>query len=197
MEAEDRKLLTLVQKDFPLVKRPYSVLAQALGLPEESIIARLRKLTEAGILRQIGAIFNPKALGYRTTLVAFRVPEDREEEAAQVISQHPGVSHNYLRDHCFNFWFTLAVPPGKDLEAEVKRLAEEAGAKGYLVLPIKRVFRIAVIFDLEDGQTGDGNFAYEGVSGKPDERTIRLVRATQEPLPFVSRPFLEVARKAE
>jgi len=192
----DRKLLNRMQKDFPLVKRPYAVLGESLGLSEKEVLRRVERLTQAGILRQIGAIFNPKSLGYQTTLVAFSVPADKQETAAKVINRHPGVSHNYLRDHKFNFWFTLAVPPGKDLEAEIKTLAEGAGAKKHLVLPIKRVFRIAVIFDLEEGQTGNGNFAFEGPLEKPDEKTIRLVQVTQEPLPLVPRPFLEVARKA-
>ncbi len=197
METEDRKLLTLVQKEFPLVPRPYALLGESLGLSEEEVLARLVRLTREGILRQIGAIFNPGALGYRTTLVAFAVPEAFREEAARIINQHPGVSHNYLRDHRFNFWFTLAVPPGKDLEEEVKDLARRSSAEDYLLLPIKRVFRIAVIFDLEEGQTGDGNFSYSGTIQNPDPRTVKLVRATQEPLPLIPRPFREVAHRAE
>ena len=119
MQALDRKLLNLVQKNFPLESRPYLASGGNIGLPEGEVLARLKRFTEEGILRQIGAIFNPQAFGYQTSLVAFEVPSEREEKAAQIINAHPGVSHNYLRDHRFNFWFTVAVPPGKSLEKEV------------------------------------------------------------------------------
>ncbi len=193
MEDLDRKLLNLVQKDFPLVSRPFAELGRRLGLTEEEVLKRLARLTDEGLLRQIGGIFNPSALGYRTSLVAFEVSKEGIETAARVINIHPGVSHNYLRDHRLNFWFTIAVPPGISLEEEVERLARRAGAERFLILPIKRVFRIAVIFDLEEGTAGNGHFASVRKPLSPDEETIRLVRAVQEPLPLVPRPFAKVA----
>ena len=193
MEDLDRKLLNLVQKDFPLVSRPFAELGRRLGLTEEEVLKRLARLTDEGLLRQIGGIFNPSALGYRTSLVAFEVSKEGIETAARVINIHPGVSHNYLRDHRLNFWFTIAVPPGISLEEEVERLARRAGAERFLILPIKRVFRIAVIFALEEGTAGNGHFASVRKPLSPDEETIRLVRAVQEPLPLVPRPFAKVA----
>ncbi len=193
MEDLDRKLLNLVQKDFPLSPRPFKALGEDLGLTEEEVLRRLQALTAQGILRQIGAIFHPQALGYQTTLVAAEIPAELEEQAASVINAHPGVSHNYLRAHRLNFWFTIAVPPGKNLKEEVSALLKTAGAKTFLLLPIKRVFRIAVVFDLEEGTAGDGHFSQMRERVLPDERTIRLVRTLQEPLPLTPRPFEEVA----
>ena len=194
MEVLDRKLLNLIQKDFPLVPRPFSEIGKRLDLSEEEVLERLSRLTEEGVLRQIGAIFNPQALGYRTTLAALSVPEERVEEAARIINAHPGVSHNYLRDHRFNFWFTLAVPPGRDLSEEAQKIARRARAEDLLLLPIKRVFRISVVFDLEEGTAGDGAFSRVRETVVPDEETVRLVKALQEPLPLSPQPFKEVAR---
>ncbi len=196
MDKLDRKLLDLVQRNFPLIPQPFRELGAKLGLSEEEVLQRLRKLTQQGVLRQIGAIFNPQALGYRTSLVAFAVPKEKQEHAAQVINRHPGVSHNYLRDHPYNFWFTLAVPPERSLEEEVQKLASESQAQDFMILPVKRVFRIAVVFNLEEGMAGDApNFLTPVNPVKPDPQTIRLVRATQEALPLTSRPFAEVAQK--
>ncbi|WP_168719345.1 AsnC family transcriptional regulator [Thermosulfurimonas marina] len=196
MDKKDRKLLNLVQKEFPLEESPFALLGERLGLSETEVLSRLERLSQEGILRQIGGIFNPQALGYRTTLAAFEVPEEGISRAAEVINAHPGVSHNYLRDHRLNLWFTLAVPPGRNLEEELASLARAAAARRYLILPIRRVFRIAVVFDLEEGVTGDGGPPRISENLIPDERTVRLVRATQEPLPLVPRPFSEVARQA-
>ncbi|RUM89356.1 MAG: Lrp/AsnC family transcriptional regulator [Thermodesulfatator sp.] len=196
MDDKDRKLLNLVQKEFPVVERPFQVLAQKLGVREEEVLLRLERLSRKGILRQIGGIFNPQALGYRTTLAALEVPEYRLSRAVEVINSHPGVSHNYLRDHRLNLWFTLAVPPGKILEEEADRLARAAGAQRLLLLPIRRIFRIAVVFDLEEGVAGDRSTPPSFEKMIPGPRTIRLVRATQEPLPLLPRPFSVTARQA-
>lgn len=199
MDDRDKMLLTEVQRRFPLETRPYEALAQRLSLTEKEVLERLQKLKKEGILRQISAIFNPQALGYQTTLVAAEIPQERLSKAVKVINAYPGVSHNYLRDHLFNIWFTIAVPPGEDLETVLASLLSQAGVKNYLPLPIKKVFHIAVVHDLgpENGAEEEKNISPGGSikSIPPDARTISLVRLTQEDLPRVERPFLALAQK--
>ncbi len=198
MDEKDRALLNEVQRRFPLEARPYAVLGERLSLPEKEVRQRLSRLKENGILRQISAIFNPAALGYQTTLVAAAAPEEKIPTAAKIINAYPGVSHNYLRDHVFNLWFTIAVPPGEELNQVVSELLSRAGIEKYLLLPIKRVFHIAVVHDLGD------NDSEPQVSGKTgpesplrlNEQTITLVRLTQEDLPRVERPFQVLAEKS-
>jgi len=151
MDATDRRLLNLIQKDFPLVVRPFAAIGQQLGTSEEDVLARARRLKEAGIIRQISAIFDSRRLGYSSTLVAMDIPEERIDASADRISEHPGVSHNYKRDHSFNLWFTLTLPPGADLETEVAQLSDVAGARRARILPALRVFKIGVELDLEQG----------------------------------------------
>ena len=200
MEEKDRALLDEIQRRFPLEPAPYQVLAERLGLKEEEVLERLSQLKEEGLLRQISAIFNPQALGYRTTLVAARVRPEKVPQAASVINAYPGVSHNYLRDHSLNLWFTIAVPPGEDLEETLARLLERAGAESYLVLPIKRVFHIAVVYDFgENGGETPAPQTKRETSFKdspPDQKTVTLVRLTQEDLPLVPRPFEELGKRA-
>ncbi|MBI2912326.1 MAG: Lrp/AsnC family transcriptional regulator [Chloroflexi bacterium] len=195
MDATDRRLLNQLQSDFPLVAQPFTVLAERLGVSEEEVLARGRALRESGVLRHLSAIFDVYRVGYRSSLVAFSVPEERLEAAAAVVSAHPGVSHNYGREHEYNLWFVLALPRSGDLEGEVACLAGEAGAAKHHILPALKLYKIDVEFDMVNG---DGNQGQRSQRSKGPRREltageIDLVRALQEDLPLVSHPFAETA----
>lgn len=198
LDPLDLKLLTIMQREVPLVPRPFHALAQRLGISGEEVLRRVKTLKKAGIVRQIGAIFDAKALGYRSALVAVKCPKGRRDALAAIVSKHPGVSHNYGRDHRFDLWFTIAVASDRDLAREVARLMQRSGAIHYVVLPSVRVFKIGVMLDL-----GAEN---EGAEGPPAPRRqahtrrlttsqIAAVRALQQLLPVMERPFLALARR--
>ena len=198
LDSRDQRLLTLAQTAFPLCSRPWAALGERLGEDEDSVILRVVRLRQSRVLRQVSAIFDSRALGYRGALVAARVPVARLEEAAAVVSAHPGVSHNYQREHAFNLWFTFAAAPGRSLEDEASRLAVRAGLEEHHVLPALRTFRIGVAFDLG---TGEARALGEVSSGRRDQAPVELaaqdraaVRLLQEDLRPVSRPFLGLAR---
>jgi len=196
LDATDKRLLNLLQSDFPLVPRPYAAIAAALGVPEAEVLARVQALREAGVLRSLSAIFDVYRVGYRSTLVAFSVPPARLAEAASVVSAHPGVSHNYGREHEYNLWFVLAVPRSVDLEAEVAGLAGRAGATKYHILPNLKLYKIGVEYDVVEGE---GNARRGPKAHRPRRdltpEEIALVRVLQEELPVEERPFLEGARR--
>ncbi len=190
IDAIDRRLLTLIQKNFPLVVRPFAVIGEQLGISEEDALARTRHLKGAGIIRQISAIFDSRRLGYSSTLVAMDIPEEHIDESANRISEHPGVSHNYKRDHSFNLWFTLTLPPGTDLEAEVAQLSAGAEARRARILPALRLFKIGVELDVERG----ANVAEERQPSKESPRSLTeddldYVRVLQQDLPLEPTPF--------
>src|SRR3989338_4537041 len=112
----DKALLTEVQKRFPVDHRPFQILGEKLGISEQECLARVARLKETRVIRQLSAIFDTRALGYQGTLAAMRVDAARVDEAAEVVNRHPGVSHNYRRNDPFNIWFTIAVPPSDSLE---------------------------------------------------------------------------------
>jgi DNA-binding Lrp family transcriptional regulator len=140
----DAWLLDALQRDFPMETRPWDALAQRrAGLSGGQVLGRVRALREDGIIRQISPIYSSThALGYCSALVAARVREARLDAAADVVSAHPGVSHNYRREAEYNLWFTLATPPGRDFEAELARLADRAGLERYRPLPTLRTFHM-------------------------------------------------------
>ena len=190
LDTIDRRLLNNIQKGFPLVVRPFAAIAEQLGISEEDALARARRLKEHGIIRQISAIFDSRRLGYSSTLVAMDIPEDQVDESANRISEHPGVSHNYGRDHPFNLWFTLTLPPGADLEGEVARLSEMAGPRRTRILPALRLFKIGVELDLEQGvNAAEKRQRSNGPPRTLTEEDLTYIRVLQDDLPLEPASF--------
>jgi glutamate-1-semialdehyde 2,1-aminomutase len=198
LHAVDRRLLDILQRDFPPTVRPFAAIGERLGLPEEEVIARVRRLKnpEKGqFIRQISAIFDTTALGYKSTLVAMQTPQDEVDRAAAVINRHPGVSHNYRRDHTWNLWFTLAVPPQDDLETTVQMLVDEAGGYPYRLFPALRVFKIGMQLDMETASAiipPDSPHPTHPTHA-PTSRDVAFIRELQENIEIVPEPFAGVA----
>jgi DNA-binding Lrp family transcriptional regulator len=140
LDERTARLANRLQQHIPLVERPFLCLGDELGMAQEEVLERVGELKARRLIRQTSAIFEAAALGYRSSLVAARFSPDRLDAGAEVISAHPGVSHNYRRDHEFNLWYTLAVPPGSSLEETVAALGRLSGAQTSLALPTLRRF---------------------------------------------------------
>jgi DNA-binding Lrp family transcriptional regulator len=203
LEDLDRELLNAVQWDFPLDPRPFAVLGERLGLSEEATRERVARVKELGVLRQLSAIFDTRALGYGSALVAAQIDPDRVDEAAAVISAHPGVSHNYKRNHRYNLWYTVAVPPGDSLEEHVEVLHRDSGALVTRRLPTLKLYKIGVKLDMTGATAADAK-AEVLDHERPERREhmeapelsdleIATIRVVQEDLPLVERPFAAYA----
>lgn len=200
----DRALLTELQKSFPIAHRPFEVLGEKLGITEQECLRRVTALKESKVIRQLSAIFDTRALGYQSTLVAAKVAPERVDEAAAVINQHPGVSHNYKRNDPFNIWYTVAVPPGDSLEQTVKILHILSKSDETIILPTVRLYKIGVKLDLtgQDGAYESKDEIYDEAkrwSAKPPltAQDITFIRVLQEDLPALELPFAVWAEQAE
>ena len=200
MDVTNRVLLDRVQRSFPIVSRPYKALSDGLGIDEEEVRKRLGILKNQKLLRQISAIFNTGALGYRSGLVAMAVGERHLDRAVEAVNSYPGVSHNYLRPDTFNIWFTIAVPPGQSLDKTVQHLSELGGGWPTLVLPALKKYKLAVVLDLLEeveadsgDETGGLPPLEESTAFEPTEENIRIVRCIQEDLPLIEKPFADWA----
>ncbi|MDD4334646.1 MAG: Lrp/AsnC family transcriptional regulator, partial [Desulfotomaculaceae bacterium] len=120
----------------------------ALGINEEDVLARLRNMIDNGLIRRLGGIFDSRMLGYHSTLCAMQVDENRIGEVAAVVNSYPGVTHNYLREHKFNMWFTSTAPSKKELDEFITKIKKDTGINDILVLPAQKLFKIRVNFDL-------------------------------------------------
>lgn len=150
LDTIDRKLLNLVQTQFPIVKEPYKQLAQQLNITEKEVLKRLESLQKRDIIRRLGGIFNSRSLGYKGTLVGMKVPEERLDEAAAVINSYPGVTHNYLRDHEYNMWFTILADSPERVEKILQEITTKTGITEILNLPAEKYFKVMVNFDVDE-----------------------------------------------
>jgi len=199
LDAVDRRLLDILQRDWPLNARPFAAIGETLGLSEEEVLARLRRLKVPGkraLIRRIGAIFDTTALGYKSTLIAMQVPRDAIERVAAAVNHQPGVSHNYQRDHAWNLWFTLAVPPDEDLETTVEALVKETGGYPYRLFPALRVFKIGVQLDMESGDPSPVVTPQQSrVPAAPTARDRAFIRELQEDIDLIPEPFAPLAER--
>ena len=201
LDGTDGELLNLIQVEFPVVPRPFAFLGDKLGLAEDDVIARLHGLKKDKIIRQISAIFDTRALGYKSSLVATRAPLDRVDEVAQVMNEHPGVSHNYRRDHEFNIWWTVAVPPTSSLEEHVNAVHELSGAEATRLMQTIRMFKIGVDLDMTgkrpmDAKTTLPAYRASSKAGEAlDEHEIAVLRELQEDIALESAPFAGMAER--
>ena len=202
LDFTDKRLLEKLQQAFPLVEKPFDELGRDLGINTTETIERIRALKSRSVIREICAIFDSRALGYQSTLAALSLPEGKLEAAADIISRHPGVSHNYARNYKYNLWFTLALPPGEAMTMACEKLASQVGAESVLVLPAIKVFKIGAFFKISDqdevavGISNDGPYSQITISSRtltPAE--IALIRELQIDLPLEERPFLGMAKR--
>jgi DNA-binding Lrp family transcriptional regulator len=199
---DDRKLLNAMQGRFPIEPRPYAAVARALERTEEDVLARVQELIDDRIIRQVTPIFDTRALGYASMLVAAKIDPEHPWRAAKVVNAHPGVSHNYLRNHEFNLWFTIAVEEDSrlGLEGTLEVLGREAGAESIRQLPTLKLFKIRMDLEMEGGTDKLATVA-EAVDPAPterleyDERDKAVIRATQGDLPVVPEPYAAAARE--
>jgi DNA-binding Lrp family transcriptional regulator len=200
LDEVDRKLLNLMQGSFPIAQRPYLRVAELGGITENEAMSRVQHLLEKRIIRQVTPIFDTRALGYSSMLVAAKVDPDHPHRAAAVINEHPGVSHNYLRNHEFNLWFTIATEPDSKLglEGTLDVLAREAGAESVRQLPTLRLFKIRMDLEMEGDTEALSSSAQvtEPIDLAPqpyDELDIAVIRALQGNMAVVEQPYAAAA----
>jgi DNA-binding Lrp family transcriptional regulator len=200
MDTLDKEILNEIQWIFPLVSKPYHEIAKKFDISTDVVKKRLTNLKQTGILRQLSAIFDTRRLGYKSSLVALEIEPDKLDYVAHQINRHPGVSHNYERNHQFNLWFTLAVPPGFDLKTEVDKFSKLEGIKKIRLLPTIQLFKIGVKLDMIDEKKHEVKPTEEKkkinyVKFVPTEKDKEFIRELQKDLEIVDRPFLNTAQK--
>jgi siroheme decarboxylase len=196
----DKQLLNLMQGRFGIEPRPYAAVARELGVEEDAVLTRIQELLDKRIIRQVTPIFDTRALGYESMLVAARVDPENPWRPAKIVNAHPGVSHNYLRNHDFNMWFTIAVEEDSELglDGTLEVLQRETGADSVRMLPTLKLFKIRMDLEMERGTDALATVAEE-VAPAPvekvpyDELDKAVIRATQGDLPVISEPYAPAA----
>jgi len=200
LDNTDKNLLNVIQAEFPLSREPFAALGERLSISSDEVIHRIERLKEEGIIRLIGPVFNPRRLGYQTTLAAMKVATEQLGEAGKIISAHPLVSHCYERDHDFNLWFTLAVPSTDDIENKVHELGNKIKAETTLNLPAVRTFKIGAYFNLGERNASmpatvapHNRLSNTNSELSPTDRAV--ITELQQDLPLIEKPFDLMASK--
>ena len=200
LDELDKRLLNLMQGQFPIAQRPYQHVAAVAGIDEQEVMRRVQRLLDERIIRQVTPIFDTRALGYSSMLVAAKVDPENPWRAATVINEHPGVSHNYLRNHEFNIWFTIATEPDSrlGLEGTLQLLSALAGAESIRQLPTLKLFKIRMDLEMEAGtdtlaQAAGAVEPAETERQPYDELDQAVIRATQGEMPVIPEPYAPAA----
>jgi DNA-binding Lrp family transcriptional regulator len=199
MDALDKEILNEIQWSFPLVSEPYRELANRFHVDNDEMKKRISNLKSLGIIRQLSAIFDTRRLGYKSSLVAMAIAPDRLDYVANQINKHPGVSHNYERNHEYNLWFTLATPPGTDLKTEVDKFMKIPGINKVRLLPTIKLFKIGVKLDMIDEKKKEvapteQKKKITETKFTPTEEDKEFIRQLQKDLEVTDRPFLPAAQ---
>ncbi len=193
-----QEILSIIQKNFPLVQRPFEEIAKQLNISESDVIQILKKEKEKGIIRQTSAIFDTKRLGYKSSLVAFKVPNEKIDKAVEILNSHPGISHNYERNHDFNIWFTIAVEPDSKLglDCTVKLLAKLCEIEEYILLPTLKLFKISVKLNTT------GKDSKREKTKKIDHKKLdltplhhKVIKASQYDIEIAEEPFKKIVEE--
>ena len=145
LDETDKKILQIIQDDFPLVEKPWLEISRRLNIDEAQVVRRVKRLKDAGAIVKIGPIFDSSKVGLKAaTLVAMRVPENQVHKVAAVINQYENVSHNYERDHEYNVWFTLAAVNNAELTQTLNDIKQKTGVKEHDILDLPTISRFKI-----------------------------------------------------
>jgi DNA-binding Lrp family transcriptional regulator len=185
-----KQLCNALQDGLPICPKPYDDLAEYLNNNEKTVLQEIRELKRAGVIRRICALINHRALGMTSTLVAAHIPKENLPEVTEAVNALESVSHNYLREHYYNLWFTLQAESAEQIEVTISNLSGRFGID-FHSLPVKRVFKLDVRFDAE----GEGRLLGD-VEQAPKSETVELNKTEKQilsklenDLDVISEPF--------
>jgi len=211
VDVIDRVLLNQIQTRFPVEANPYRTLGELANVTEQEAYEHIQGLRREGVIRRLGGVFDSHKLGYTSTLCAAKVPEDKIPILTDFLAALPGVTHNYLRNHEYNMWFTVIAPEQAGVERILTQAREISGIQAIYSLPALRMFKIKVDFDLTakpDDQNVD-TLGQQPVEEQPDLESasegnyklsaedVALVRILQGDLPASLTPFADLADEVQ
>ena len=148
MDAIDKKILNIIQKDFPIVAEPFKAIAEKAGISEDEALERIARMKQEGIIRRIGAVFDSRKMGFVSTLCAAKVPEEKLKAFVEVVNSYVGVTHNYRRNHEYNVWFTFIASDEETLKQSLAEIHDRTGIADIISMRAVRTFKIDATFEL-------------------------------------------------
>lgn len=185
-----KQLCSILQDGLPICKRPFDDIARFMGITEQTVLQQTTKLKEAGVIRRLDALINYRTLGLSSTLVAAHIPQESLPEVTAVVNSLENVSHNYLRTHHYNLWFTLQTGSPEEANIALANLSARFGLD-FHSLPVERIFKLDVRFDPDNL-----NELLDSTPQPPTREIVRLsdsekllLAKLQNDLQVIARPF--------
>jgi len=207
MDKIDKAILNTIQSSFPLVSRPYQAIGQQIGISELEVFERIEELKRRKIIRRIGGIFDSRNLGYVSTLCAARVPESKIPQLAELTQGITEITHNYLRNHFYNMWFTVIACSERRLQQIIDTVRTVLGSDEVYSLPAKKIFKIEVRLNFNDGglaPEAPAPTSFKQIGRKTPvtkmaltEQDKALIRLIQDNLPATLTPFASIAQELQ
>ena len=148
MDIIDKKILNIIQRNFPIIAEPFKAVAEKIGISEAETLERIGRMKQDGIIRRIGAVFDSRKLGFVSALCAARVPEEKLKDFVKAVNSYPGVTHNYKRNNEYNVWFTFIVPDEETLKQCLAEIKDRTGISDILDMRAVRTYKIDASFDI-------------------------------------------------
>ncbi len=186
-----KHLCTLLQQGIPVCDEPFTEIANDLGVTSQQVLDNIRQLKESGIIRRFRAILNHRTLGKASTLVTAHVPQDKLKDVTESVNALSGVSHNYLREHFYNLWFTLQAQTANEIETILSDLQKHFGID-FHSMPVLRTFKLSVYFNV----SGKEHISNNKTSAKPKSSKVSLnedekyiLSSLQKEIEITDKPF--------
>jgi len=185
-----KRLCNALQDGLGICSRPFDDLAKFLNSDEKVVLQEIEQLKKTGIIRRISALINYRALGTTSTLVAAHIPEENLQEVVEAVNALENVSHNYLRKHYYNLWFTLQAESPAEIEVTLSEFSERFGID-FRSLPVEHVFKLDVRFDTESREQlfGDVGDVPKRGNVELDESEKLILSKLQDEIEVTERPF--------
>lgn len=197
MEALDRKILEIVQDGFPLEERPYAALGRLLGVSEDVAFDSVERLRKSGVIRRLGGVYDSRRLGYISRLCTGVVSEDKLDGFAATADRIPGITHNYVRSHAYNVWFTVIARSESEIQETVRGLEAETALHDAHVLSASKMFKINTVMKSASGQATEGKVV-DKLDSKgaepfvPEARDRRRINLLSQDIPHTETPFSDL-----
>lgn len=202
LSTTDRAILDALQRGLPVAERPFANIANDLGLDEPTVVSKVADLKRAGYIRRLGAFFSSRRLGYRGTLIALSVSENRLAAVANFVNRFPGVTHNYQREGKYQLWFTLLTLGTEEKQAVLSALAELDGVQDIMELPSEKAYKIRVALPMGEKENNSVSLPPESFApdneeadalAELDDLDRKLIHLLSGELPLQINPFDSLA----
>jgi len=197
VEALDRKILEIVQDGFPLEERPYAALGLLLGVSEDEAFDSVEGLRKSVVIRRLGGVYDSHRLGYISRLCAGVVGANELESFAAAVDKIPAITHNYVRSHAYNVWFTVIARSESEIQETVRGLGAETALHDAHVLSASKMFKINTVMKAASGQATESKVV-DKLDSKgaelfvPEAKDRRRINLLCQDIPHTKTPFSDL-----